>query len=267
MTYLQAALLGILQGLTEFLPVSSSGHLALAQGMWGLEAGDLLFEVTVHLATLLAVVAYYRKDIVAITRGVLTGKPVLWQDMSPRRWALIIIVASVPAAVVGLGFKEALEASFGDLWGVAMHLLATGALLFSTAALLATRRKVGGGSALAVGVAQAIAILPGISRSGATIATAIWFGIDREQAARFSFLLSIPAVAGAFILEAGPGLKSLATLEAATIGPLLIGFVAALVSGYIAVAVLIRALARHRFAYFGIWCWAVGLSALWWLRA
>jgi undecaprenyl-diphosphatase len=201
LSYAQAALLGVVQGLTEFLPVSSSGHLVLTQALFGWGESDLLFEVTVHLATLLAVLVYYRKDIWMISRGALTGTPSVWQGMSTRSWVGLILVGSVPAALVGLGFKDLLVTTFADPYGTGLRLMATGALLFSTAPLLGKRLGIGWGQAGLVGLAQAVAILPGISRSGSTIATALHLNIDREQAARFSFLLSIPAVGGAFLLE------------------------------------------------------------------
>jgi undecaprenyl-diphosphatase len=259
--YWQAVFLGILQGLTEFLPVSSSGHLAIAQGLWNVTGGDLLFEVTVHLATLIAVVAYYRRDIAGIARSAVTRQGALWQTMTGRRWIILILMASIPAAAVGLGLKQQIEGSFADLGGVGLRLVATGALLFSTAPLAASRMRLGSGAAWIIGAAQAVAILPGISRSGATIATAIWMGIDREQAARFSFLL------GAFLLESIDAWQAGVSLSTGDVGPLILGFVAALVSGYFAVTVLIRTLVRRRFALFGIWCWIVGLPAWWWWSA
>ena len=262
----QAALLGLLQGLTEFLPVSSSGHLVLVRSLWESSPHDLVFEVTVHLATLIAVVAYYRNDIATITRRLLTNDPREVEGMSARRWVGLIVLASVPAAVVGLLLKSQIEATFADPVGVGYRLLATGALLFSTVPMVARKERLGVGAAVLIGVAQAVAILPGISRSGATIVAAIWMGTRHEQAARFSFLLSLPAVGGAFLLEtlgAASLSGGLATIQWPSA---LIGFVVALVSGYLAVALLIRALGRGKFAYFGIWCWAVGLWALWWFK-
>ncbi len=262
MSIWQAAILGLLQGLTEFLPVSSSGHLVLMRAYWETIPRDLLFEVTVHLATLLAVVAYYRHDILAIFKGAITGTPSTCAGMSTRRWLGLIMLGSIPAAVVGLLFRAQLEATFSDGAGAGMRLMATGALLFSTASIAATRRSVSAATAFLIGVAQAVAILPGISRSGATIATGIWGGVEREQAARYSFLLSLPAIGGAFLLQVFDVAEHSVALDVQRLWPLIVGFVVALVSGYFAVPLLIRALIRNRFALFGIWCWIVGIWAL-----
>ena len=143
-----------------------------------------------------------------------------------------------------------------------MRLMATGALLFSTAPIAATRRSMSAATAFLIGVAQAVAILPGISRSGATIATGIWGGVEREQAARYSFLLSLPVIGGAFLLQVLDVAEHSVALDVQRLWPLIVGFVVALVSGYFAVSLLIRALIRNRFALFGIWCWIVGIWAL-----
>lgn len=262
MSIWQAAVLGLVQGLTEFLPVSSSGHLVLMRALWQSIPEDLFFEVTVHLATLLAVVAYYRHDILAILKGAFTGTPATRADMSPRRWLTLILLGSIPAAVVGIAFRPQLEATFADGAGAGMRLVATGALLFSTAPLVATRRTLSAPTAFLIGIAQAVAILPGVSRSGATIAAGIWRGIEREQAARYSFLLSLPAIGGAFMLQVVDVMGHHVALDTQRLWALAAGFVVALVSGYLAVSLLIRALVRNRFAWFGIWCWVVGFWAL-----
>lgn len=263
MNYWDAALLGLIQGLTEFLPVSSSGHLALAEGWLGLAPGDLLFEVTVHVATLLAVVAYYRKDLIGIVRGVFASGAPEVAEMSGRTWLWLLVVGTIPAVIVGLGFKDMIEASFGNLRGVGFNLLATGALLFSTATLAGVRTKISTGAALVIGIAQSVAILPGVSRSGSTIATAMWLGTDRTQAARYSFLLSIPAITGAFVLHVVDFIRGGHALSGAAWGPIIVAFVVAALSGYFAVATILRALTHRWFAHFGIWCWIVGLIALW----
>jgi undecaprenyl-diphosphatase len=264
-TYLQAAILGLVQGLTEFLPVSSSGHLVFVQSLFGWREADFTFDIVVHLATLLALVVYYRQDLYSIAQGALTGSRQPLAGLSPRAWCGLIVLASVPAAVVGLAFKHQIEASFSDPVGNGYQLLSTAALLFSTAPLKPRGVTLTWRSALAVGVSQAVAILPGISRSGATIATALHLGIDREQAARFSFLLSIPAIAGAFLLQAVDVARSPLPFSPDW-GPLLLGFAISLVSGYLAVAVFIRLLVRGRFALFGIWCLLLGLASLWYFQ-
>jgi len=264
LSYTQAALLGVVQGLTEFLPVSSSGHLVLTQAFFGWGESNLLFEVTVHLATLLAVLMYYRNDIWMIGRGALTGSPSEWHGIATKQWLGLILLGSVPAALIGLGFKDLLESTFSDPYGTGLRLMATGALLFSTAPLVGKRLNIGWGQAALIGLAQAVAILPGISRSGATIATALHMHTGREQAARFSFLLSIPAVGGAFLLEAKDVLGDTSAVATGDAAVYALGFLTALVSGYLAVSMLIRFLVRGRFALFGIWCWLVGMLAMWW---
>jgi len=267
MTYLEAAVLGLIQGLTEFLPVSSSGHLALAEALFGLPPGDLFFEITVHVATLLAVVAFYRKELMQILLGF--TRPVSHEvaGHTSWQWLGLLVVGTLPAVVVGLTLESQIEAAFGNLQGIGFALLATGALLFSTRPLAGTLRRLGWGRALAIGCAQAVAILPGVSRSGATIATALWLGVEREQAARFSFFLALPAIAGAFILLFAKALKSGSLESGAALGPLAVAFVTAGISGYVAVGLILRALARRHFAWFGVWCCLVGLSALWYGHA
>jgi len=263
MTYLEAVVLGLIQGLTEFLPVSSSGHLALAEALFGLPPGDLLFEIVVHVATLLAVVAYYRGELRQILAGFVRPEGSEVAGMSSWRWLGLLVIGTLPAVVVGLTLEARIEAAFGDYSAIGFSLLATGTLLLSTRALSGVLRRLGAGRALAIGCAQAVAILPGVSRSGATIATALWLGVEREQAARFSFFLALPAITGAFILQLAKALKSGSLPGVNDWGPLVVAFVIAGVSGYVAVGLLLRALARRHFALFGIWCWLVGLAALW----
>jgi undecaprenyl-diphosphatase len=264
-TYSQAAVLGLIQGLTEFLPVSSSGHLVLVQSLYGWKEADLTFDIVVHLATLVALVVYYRRDVYVILKGGLTGTTEPWEGLTPRTWCGLLLLGSIPAAVVGLAFKSQIEAQFADPVLNGIQLLITAAILFSTVPLKTFRHTLTWGRALWVGVAQAISILPGISRSGATIATAMHLGVSREQAARYSFLLSMPAIFGAFLLQAGDIARSPAPFAPAW-GPLLLGFVTSLVSGYLAVAGFVSLLSRGRFAVFGWWCIALGLGSLWWFR-
>lgn len=263
MTYLEAAILGLIQGLTEFLPVSSSGHLALAEALFGLPPGDLLFEIVVHVATLLAVVAYYRRELRQMAAGLLSPAGDDVAGMSPRRWIGLMVIGTLPAVVVGLTLESTIEAAFGNYTGIGISLLATGTLLLTTRHLAGAMRRLGAGQALAIGCAQAVAILPGVSRSGATIATALWLGVERGQAARFSFFLALPAITGAFILQALKAVRSGAITADGDWGPLAVAFIIAGLSGYLAVGLILRALARRHFAYFGFWCWLVGLAALW----
>lgn len=263
MTYAQAAVLGLIQGLTEFLPVSSSGHLVAVQSLYGWKEADLTFDIVVHLATLVALLIYYRTDVYMIVKGGLTGDPEPWHGLSPRTWCGLIILGTLPAVAVGLGFKSEIERQFADPVLNGVQLLLTAAILFSTVPLKHFRSVLTWGRAFWVGVAQAVSILPGISRSGATIATAMHLGIPREQAARFSFLLSMPAVFGAFVLQFVDVARSPEPF-APEWGPLLLGFATSLVSGYLAVAWFVRLLVRGHFAVWGWWCVLVGLFSIGW---
>lgn len=255
---LQSLLLGVLQGLTEFLPVSSSGHLVLLQ-LW---LGDafafakeaVAFDLVLHIATLIPVLWFYRSDLVRLVRD-------------PRRNARyigLIVVATLPTAVIGLTLKDAFETLFHTPRAVAGALFVTGLLLSSTRwsdAAGRSRREMRWSTALIIGIAQGMAITPGISRSGATIAAALLLGIDRAEAARFSFLLSIPAILGAAILVAKDGVA----FEASLWPSLVIGFVAAAGVGYAALRWLVRLVRGgrlYRFAYY-----VVPLAAVAWLAA
>lgn len=250
MDWIDALVLGLLQGLTEFLPISSSGHLVLAQEVLGVHQQGAAIEIAVHLGTLLSVLVYYRHDIVEIVRDVVRRGPT-------ARLGWMVVVGTVPAVLVGLFLKDHVEEIFDSPRWAAGGLLVTGVFLLST--VLAKRRpgEPGFGYAVVVGCAQAIAILPGISRSGSTIGTGMFVGDDPVRAARFSFLLSIPAILGAAVLQfadggmdGGPGAGMLA-LSAAV----------AFVSGIAAIAFLIKLLGQGRLAWFGPYCLAVGATA------
>jgi undecaprenyl-diphosphatase len=264
-TYAQAAVLGLVQGLTEFLPVSSSGHLVAVQSLYGWKEAHLTFDLVVHMATLIALVIFYRRDVIHILRGGLTGNPEPWAGLAPRTWCGLIVLGSIPAAVVGFAYKSEIEAQFADPVINGVQLLISAAVLFSTVPLRTFRSALSWGRAFWIGVAQAFSILPGISRSGATIATAMHLGISREQAARYSFLLSMPAILGAFLLQATDVARSPQPF-APDWGPLLLGFATSLVSGYLAVAWFVRMLVRGHFAVFGWWCLLLGAWSIWWFR-
>lgn len=199
MGIVEAIILGIIQGLTEFLPVSSSGHIELGKEILGVEVSDpLMFSVVVHAATALSTIVIFRKDIVEILKGLVRFK---WNDET--KFTLLIIVSMVPAAIAGLFFEDQIEAFFsGNILLVGIMLLLTGLLLFLADRAQNTTKKVGFVGAILVGISQAIAILPGISRSGATISTSVLLGIDRSRAARFSFLMVVPLILGAALLDA-----------------------------------------------------------------
>ena len=251
MSLFEAVFLGIIQGLTEFLPISSSGHLVIFQHLLGVNDGGLIFEVVVHFGTLLAVLAVYWKDIAA-----LVTKPF-------QKYNLLLIAATVPTAIIGLSLDELFETMFTSVKVVGISLLITGVLL-AVAELLARRQEGADikkfGHAVLIGTGQALAITPGISRSGTTIALGMMLGLNRETAARFSFILSIPAILGATLLKTKDlFLYPLPTVE---IIPYLVGAVCAALSGFLAIKLLLSILRKGRLFYFSIYCWLLGLIVL-----
>lgn len=254
---IEAAVLGLVQGLTEFFPVSSSGHLAMFEALFGTDGEeDLVFEVAVHVATLGAIVVFYRKRILDLIVGFLRREPFALD------YAGKLVVGSVPAAVVGVTGKDWIAAQFGNPLLIACALLTTGFIVASTrlTAPRATDPLPDWRQALLVGCAQAFAILPGISRSGSTVAMGLALGLAPLAAAEFSFMLGIIAVGGAAILT----LPDLAGADAATLAPIGIGFLAALVSGLAAIALFVRMLDRQLFHAWAWYCWAVGGAFLLW---
>lgn len=260
MSFLEALILGIIQGLTEFLPVSSSGHLELGKALFGLnlEADDsLTFDVVVHAGTALSTIVIFRKDILNIFRGLLQFK---WNDET--RFSLLIILSMIPAAFVGVVFDKQIEQLFdGQVLLVGAMLMITALLLFLADRARKTEKAVSTVEAIVIGIAQAIAILPGISRSGATISTSVLLGIDREKAARFSFLMVLPLILGKSALDAkeaietsGSGLDLSATI-------LFVGFAAAFVAGLFACQWMIALVKKAQLKYFAYYCFAVGAAA------
>ena len=275
-SYWQALLLGILQGLTEFLPISSSGHLALAQRAMDLDADSpemLLFDVAIHVATLLAVAVVFRTSFrrfaVRLFRDLTSKRPPSsrrsWLDRAVAvRITLWGIAASVPTAAIGLGFKDTLEAAFAKPAWIGLALAMTGTLLLVTSGRTRTRkgwRQFSLMAAIAVGVAQGIAIMPGVSRSGTTICVAMLLGLRRRWAAEFSFFLAVPAILGATLIKVRdvaelPG-DVMAGLPIGAIG---VGCAAAFVVGLGALQGLLIAVRRARLAGFGYYCY--GLAAV-----
>lgn len=284
MTQLEAAALGVLQGITEFLPVSSSGHLVIAETLLGVKPPGVGFEVALHVGTLLAVLLYFGRDVWLILRSCALAaaaavRPRAWGrargQEKERGWrgkgavdanyrlAWLIIVGTVPAALVGVALRPLFESLFFSPAAVAAMLITTGVLLWLAQVPRRLRVRaasdLGVAEALAIGVLQAAAIAPGLSRSGATIAGGLLLGVERADAARFSFLLSLPAVAGAALLSLTGSAGALAEVGAAT---LLIGAATAAVSGYVAIVLLLRVLRAGRLFGFAVYCWALGLLLL-----
>lgn len=264
MTLIQAIVLGIVQGLTEFLPVSSSGHLVLIQNLLGLHQPELVFDVAVHLGTLAAVCLYFQRDISAMIAEVFKWAYKRCRHAESRppsmevRLAAMIAVGSVPTAVIGLGFHKIAGLLFSSVLLVGFMLIATGFWMWFTRG----RDRSGGGGvyrlnsvrAVLIGIAQGIAIIPGVSRSGATIAASLYLGLDRETAARYSFLLSIPAIAGAAMLS----LSDTSAAGSAEVPVIFAGGFAAAVVGYAALSFLVYLVKKGRLFIFAPYCWAVG---------
>ena len=267
MSIWEAVILGVVQGLTEFLPVSSSGHLTLGKAILGITEKGILFEVVVHLGTLLAVFTEFSKDIVWLLKGMVAFiTPKKRDPFAPQkddgaiRYITYIIWATIPAVIVGLFFKDTIEGAFANPVIACFLLLVTGIILLLSRIGLKADGQVTLSRSVIIGVAQALAIFPGISRSGSTIATGMLLGVQREEAARFSFLMAIPAIAGAFVLQ----LKDIMEQppESAFVLALVVGFIASYISGYAAIKVLMSLVRRGRFDYFAWYCFAVGIVGL-----
>lgn len=264
---IQAIVLGIIQGLTEFLPVSSSGHLVLSQHLFGLEEPELFFDISVHVGTLVAVVIFFRKEIQSIVVSLAHFNALLfkrevslgdaWKDADVKL-ALLIIIGSVPTAIIGLLLHKVTDHLFSSVFLVGCALIVTGLFLWAT-------RWIREGedipdftikNALVIGVVQGMAIVPGISRSGSTIVAGLFLGLPREIAARYSFLLSIPAIVGAEILSLRDA--SVHALDGVTI----LGTITAGIVGYCALKLLVYIVKMGQMHLFSPYCWLVGIIAL-----
>lgn len=272
MNYTEAIILGIIQGLTEFLPVSSSGHLVLLQRLFGLKEAELFFDVCVHLGTLLAVLVVFRQEIINIIAAILRlfsatapPGPILQKIESDAdlKMALLIIIGSIPTAILGFLFRGIADWLFASAFIAGLMLMVTGLLLWltrwsatgfgQTGIDRLTPRK-----ALIIGIVQGLAIIPGISRSGSTISIGLLLGIRREMAARYSFLLSIPAIIGAGLLSLKEGLSG----SGPTIHIALLGAFAAALVGYGALKSLLHVVKNGRLHWFAPYCWLVGIIAI-----
>ena len=258
MNSLEAVVLGIIQGLTEFLPVSSSGHLELTKVILGdssVPEESLAFTVVLHFATALSTVVIFRKEVLEIFKGLFQFK---WNEET--QFSTKIIISMIPAVFVGLLFEEEIASLFGgQIMLVGFMLFVTGLLLLLADRAKDTTKNVSFLNALIVGVSQAIAILPGISRSGATISTSVLLGIDRTKAARFSFLMVVPLNVGKMLKDVAGGEFQLSASEAL---PLIVGFVAAFVSGLLACKWMIALVKKSKLTYFAIYCTIVGAIAV-----
>ena len=255
---LRALILGIVQGLTEFLPVSSSGHLELAKYLLNdpsMAEESMLMTVTLHFATALSTLVVFRKQIGTLFKGLFAFK---WNQET--RFSFHILLSMIPAAVVGLLFEEEIEALFNkNILLVGGMLIVTGLLLFLADRARHTDKNVGPWQAILIGIAQAIAILPGISRSGATISTSVLLKIDRQQAASFSFLMVVPLIFGKMAKDILDG--ALTTYDQDFL-PLVVGFLSAFISGLLACRWMVLLVQRAKLSWFSIYCFAVALLAI-----
>lgn len=258
MGWIEALILGIIQGLTEFLPVSSSGHLEITKFILGdnsLPEESMLMTVVLHAATALSTLLVFRKDVFEIIKGLFQFK---WNEETI--FSLKIVISMIPAVFIGLFYNDLIERMFGG------QILLVGAMLLLTAVLLVfadraktTEKKVTYFDSIIIGIAQAIAILPGISRSGATISTSVLLKIDRSKAARFSFLMVVPLILGKMAQDLMSGEMS---YEPSVLFPLIIGFIAAFITGVLACTWMIKLVKNAKLSYFAIYCAIVGLIAI-----
>lgn len=268
MSFLDALLLGILQGLTEFLPISSSGHLVLAKELLNVnDTTNIQFEVFVHFGTFVSVVIIFWKDIKLIFNALFEAikNPfkinVLYKGNENFRMIVFIFIGTIPAGLVGVVYDKQIGVLFNDAKFASVMLLITGSILYLTRfANPSEDKKVGLLSSIFIGISQALAILPGISRSGMTISTGIFLGVSRENAAKFSFLLSLPVILGATILKSVEVISS----DASSIQYMiyLIGTISAGVSGYIAIKIVLNVLKKKKFSWFSVYCFIVGILGI-----
>lgn len=257
MTWIEAIILGLLQGLTEYLPVSSSGHLAIGSALFGIEGEEnLTFTIVVHVATVLSTLVILWKEIDWIFRGLFK-----FRMNEETKYVLNIIVSMIPVGIVGLFFKDYVEDIFGSgLLIVGIMLLLTASLLvFSYYAKPRTKEKISMKDALIIGLAQACAVMPGLSRSGSTIATGLLLGNKKESLAQFSFLMVIPPILGEALLSGMEIVKDASAADASiSVGALIAGFLAAFISGCIACKWMINIVKKGKLVYFGIYCAIAG---------
>ncbi len=267
MDIIKIILLGLVQGFTEFLPISSSGHLVLAAEFLEFHEEGIAFEVFVHLGTLFSVFLVFRRDIFQM----IIGPYRVWlkgardqQSLRNTNWAVYVLVGTIPAAVIGLIFKSQIESIFSDVPLVIIMLFITGTIMILSRYIKETTGDVSYLKSFLIGCAQAFAILPGISRSGSTIVTGMALGVDRSEAARFSFILSIPAILGATVLKVKDLFES--QMLADELWHLLLGAVVAFGSGYLAIVWLLDVVRKGKLEWFGYYCYLIVLiTSIWYL--
>lgn len=264
MSWWEAALLGLLQGLTEFLPISSSGHLVLARhllGIGGAEGSALTFDVLVHFGTMLSIVVYYRKEVLTLIHDFFESliSPRTWtrswEEKDGFRTSTFVLVTMIPTGLAFWLFQDRIEAAFSDPRIAASMLLVTGVLLLLTLVRRSPDGNLTTPKVILIGIAQAFAMIPGISRSAATICTALYQNVEPEKAANFSFLMLLPVVAGATVIKVTVAVD--AGLSIAW-GPMILGMLLAFVAGLIAIGTVLKFIRRGRFHFFAVYCFLVG---------
>lgn len=269
MGYIEAIILGLVQGLSEFLPISSSGHLALLENLFEIKEDSVIFfAVLLHIGTLVSIFIVYHEDIYALInelfllfKDIFTGKGLKIEERPIRKLGIMIIVSSIPTAIMGLLFSDYIDRIFGSLTVISICWIITGFILLFSEKLNNNKKEIEGmkyRNAIFVGICQGLAIMPGISRSGSTIVGSLVTGLKREFAVEFAFLISIPAILGSAILEFPKAIK--AGIEPSTIGPMIVGFLVAAISGYFAITTMIRIVSKHRMRYFSYYVWILGLG-------
>ncbi len=263
MNLVESIILGLIQGLTEFLPISSSGHLVIFERLFHIEAGDLGFEVFVHFGTLIAVLFYFREKLFAIAGSVIrtfSRARKLETDKTNIKLFSYLILGTVPAAITGLLLEDYVELAFASpRWSSGM-LLVTAAILLSTRWAAREDRKLDTRRTIIIGIAQALAIMPGISRSGSTISAGMILGMKKSEAAEFSFLLSIPAIVGAAFLQIPQFARDIKNAD--LVINYFAGAVAAAIVGYVSIVYLMKIVKKGKFFYFGLYCAVVGLLGI-----
>lgn len=267
MTYFEAVILGLVQGLAEFLPISSSGHLALGQYYFGMEPDKvLMFTILLHVGTLISVFVMYWKDIWALLKELVllfadlfTGKGLRLAERPYRRLGIMIIAATIPTGLIGVLFNNFFESLYVNILYIGIGFLITGFFLFFSEKIGSSKydlEHMKASHALLIGTMQGIAICPGISRSGSTITGALLSGLERNAAVRFAFLISIPSIIGSAVFELPNAFR--AGVDPSNYGPMLIGVIVAAVSGIAAIKLMINVVSNQKLKYFSYYVWALG---------
>ena len=268
MSYIEAVILGLVQGLAEFLPVSSSGHLALLQQWFGIEEDNvLLFAVLLHVGTLISVLIVYWKDVWELIKelgltikDIFTGKGLRLEERPTRKLGVMIIVATIPTGVIGILFNDFFDSLYNSVIPIGVGLIITGFLLILAERTGTSSRgiqQMNYRNALFIGTVQGIAICPGISRSGSTLFGSLICNLDRKFAVKFVFLSSIPSILGSAVMETPAAIQS--GLDTALIGPIAVGMIVAAVSGLVAIKTMIKIVSSKKLSYFSYYVWALGL--------